>query len=70
MKRALFPMTARERDDAVAAARAALSADPPPPIWIVTPGGAAMQVRLPFPNPRNHAEEIANARAEHEARRA
>lgn len=56
------------------------------PVWVAGPCGAAMQAtpaagggqttthgpaaRIPFPKPRNHAEEIANVVAEDEARRA
>lgn len=52
----------------------AATAIAPPPVWVASPGGAAMcaspartagdtTARVPFPKPRNHAEEIANARA-------
>lgn len=55
MKRALFPPSTAERADFRAACEADLV------VWTASPGGAAMPSRLPFPNPRCDAEEIANA---------
>jgi hypothetical protein len=58
MNRALIPPPASERE----ALRRECEADLR--VWVAASGAA---LPAPFPNPRNHAEEIANVRAAAEA---